>query len=111
MHLAIIGKAVFKHEEGYSDSLLKFAAHFRMCGPGAFTGELRNVSSVLQAADLLVLNSRQNHRARLGRGNVSGMPVLATRVEEYLSIQFREWLASRAARYARLGLKAPGVIA
>jgi glycosyltransferase involved in cell wall biosynthesis len=81
MHLAFIGKAVFKHEEGYLDSLLKAAAASG-CGDRVhFTGELRNVSSVLQAADLLVLNSRQEPFGLvLVEAMSSGTPVLATRV-------------------------------
>lgn len=81
MHLAIIGKAVFKHEEGYLDSLLKFAAASGSVGRVHFTGELRNVSSVLQSADLLVLNSRQEPFGLvLVEAMSSGIPVLATRV-------------------------------
>lgn len=80
-HLAIIGKAVFKHEEGYLDSLVKAAAASGCADRVHFTGELRNVSSVLQAADLLVLNSRQEPFGLvLVEAMSSGTPVLATRV-------------------------------
>jgi glycosyltransferase involved in cell wall biosynthesis len=80
-HLAIIGKAVFKHEEGYLDSLVKAAATSGCADRVHFTGELRNVSSVLQAADLLVLNSRQEPFGLvLVEAMSSGTPVLATRV-------------------------------
>jgi glycosyltransferase involved in cell wall biosynthesis len=81
MHLAIVGRAVFKHEEGYLNSLLNAAAASRCADRVHFTGELRDVSSVLQGADLLVLNSRQEPFGLvLVEAMASGTPVVATRV-------------------------------
>jgi glycosyltransferase involved in cell wall biosynthesis len=81
MHLAIVGRAVFKHEEGYLNSLLNAAAASKCADRVHFTGELRDVSSVLQGADLLVLNSQQEPFGLvLVEAMASGTPVLATRV-------------------------------
>lgn len=81
MHLAVVGKVVFKHEEGYRDSLLKSAAASGCASRVHFTGELRDVSPVLQAADLLVLNSTQEPFGLvLVEAMSCGTPVLATRV-------------------------------
>jgi glycosyltransferase involved in cell wall biosynthesis len=81
MHVAIVGRAVFKHEEGYLNSLLSAAAASRCAERVHFTGELRDVSSVLQGADLLVLNSRQEPFGLvLVEAMASGTPVLAARV-------------------------------
>jgi glycosyltransferase involved in cell wall biosynthesis len=81
MHLAIAGKVVFAHEERYFESLLRAVAEPGMSGRVHFTGEVRDVSGLLQAADLLVLNSRQEPFGLvLVEAMASGTPVLATRV-------------------------------
>jgi L-malate glycosyltransferase len=79
--LAIVGKAVFAHEEQYRRALIKKAETSGIGDRVYFTGQ-RDVSAVLQAADLLVLNS---HHEPFGLVLVeamsSGTPVLATRVD------------------------------
>jgi glycosyltransferase involved in cell wall biosynthesis len=81
-HLAIVGKAVFQHEERYRESLFDFVETAGISDRVHFTGEVHDVSRVLQAADLLVLNS---HREPFGlvliEAMSSGTPVLATRVD------------------------------
>ena len=81
MHLAVVGRAVFKHEQAYLESLVT-AVRDSGCGERIhLTGELRDVSAILQAADLLVLNSRQEPFGLvLIEAMSSGTPVLATRV-------------------------------
>lgn len=96
LHLAIVGRAVFKHEETYRESLLA-AAKASNCGDRIhFTGELRDVSPILRAADLLVLNSRQEPFGLvLIEAMSSGTPVLATRVggiPEIVSDKENGWL-------------------
>jgi L-malate glycosyltransferase len=80
--LAIVGKTVFAHEEQYRLALVKRVEASGIGDRVHFTGERRDVSAVLQAADLLVLNS---HREPFGLVLVeamsSGTPVLATRVD------------------------------
>lgn len=81
MHLAIAGKVVFVHEERYFESLLRAVAEPGISDRVHFTGEVSDVSSLLQAADLLVLNSRQEPFGLvLVEAMASGTPVLATRV-------------------------------
>lgn len=96
MHLAIVGRAVFKHEEVYLQSLLAAAKGANCYDRIHFTGELRDVSPVLKAADLLVLNSRQEPFGLvLIEAMSSGTPVLATRVggiPEIVSDKENGWL-------------------
>ncbi len=81
MHLAIAGKVVFVHEERYFESLLRAVASPGISDRVHFTGEVSDVSGLLQAADLLVLNSRQEPFGLvLVEAMSSGTPVLATRV-------------------------------
>jgi glycosyltransferase involved in cell wall biosynthesis len=81
VHLAIVGKAVFRHEGEYCDALHAAAKVSGVQGRIHFTGELADVSPVLQAADLLVLNSRDEPFGLvLIEAMASGTPVLATRV-------------------------------
>ncbi len=81
MHLAIVGKVVFQHEEQYLDALYAAVKQSRLEGRVHFTGELCNVSPALRAADLLVLNSRDEPFGLvLIEAMASGTPVLATRV-------------------------------
>jgi glycosyltransferase involved in cell wall biosynthesis len=81
MHLAVVGKVVFQHEDKYGDSLRAIAAASGTTDRVHFTGERRDVSAVLQAADLLVLNSIQEPFGLvLIEAMSSGTPVVATRV-------------------------------
>jgi glycosyltransferase involved in cell wall biosynthesis len=81
MHLAIAGKVVFVHEERYFESLLRAVAEPGVSDRVHFVGEVSDVSGLLQAADLLVLNSRQEPFGLvLVEAMASGTPVLATRV-------------------------------
>ena len=81
MHLAVVGKAVFEHEEAYRDSLVAYAAATGIKERVHFTGERRDVSEVLQGSDLLVLNSHQEPFGLvLVESMSSGTPVLAARV-------------------------------
>jgi glycosyltransferase involved in cell wall biosynthesis len=81
MHLAIVGKVVFRHEEKYLDALLGAVTASGIADRLHFAGELRDVSSALQGADLLVLNSRDEPFGLvLIEAMATGTPVLATRV-------------------------------
>lgn len=81
VHLAIVGKAVFPHEERYRQSLLAAIQEFGIGDRVHITGERRDVSAVLQSADLLILNSRDEPFGLvLIEAMSSGTPVLATRV-------------------------------
>jgi L-malate glycosyltransferase len=80
--LVIVGKAVFAHEEQYRQALVQRVERAGIGDRVHFTGERRDVSAVLQATDLLVLNS---HHEPFGLVLVeamsSGTPVLATRID------------------------------
>jgi L-malate glycosyltransferase len=81
MHLAIVGKVVFAHEEKYRELLLKTAVDAGAADRLHFTGERNDVPNVLQASDLLVLNSwEEPFGLVLVEAMSSGTPVLATRV-------------------------------
>ena len=81
MHLAIVGKVVFRHEEEYLDALRATSRVLGIENRIHFTGELYDVSPALQASDLLVLNSRDEPFGLvLIEAMASGTPVLATRV-------------------------------
>jgi len=81
MHLAIVGNAVFAHEEEYRDSLLLAVCHSGLAERVHFTGQLKNVAPALQASDLLVLNSSEEPFGLVLIEAMScGTPVLATRV-------------------------------
>lgn len=101
MHLAIVGRAVFEHEEQYRDSLLAYAAATGIQPRVHFTGERADVSEVLQGSDLLVLNSHQEPFGLvLVEAMSSGTPVLATRVggiPEIVSDGLDGWLVERGA--------------
>jgi L-malate glycosyltransferase len=81
MHLVIAGKVVFVHEEKYFGSLLRAVAEPGLADRVHFAGEVRDVSGLLQAADLMVLNSREEPFGLvLVEAMSSGTAVLATRV-------------------------------
>ena len=96
MHLAIVGKVVFRHEETYLDALRSAAREPGIEHRVHFTGELGDVSPALQAADLLVLNSSDEPFGLvLIEAMASGTPVLATRVggvPEIVTDQQNGWL-------------------
>lgn len=81
MHLAIVGKAVFRHEEEYRDSLMNYVRAAGIEDRVHFTGERDDVSAAMQASDLLVLNSHEEPFGLvLVEAMSSGTPVVATRV-------------------------------
>ena len=81
MHLAIVGRVVFRHEQAYLDALYAAAREPGIEHRVHFTGELGDVSPALQAADLLVLNSSDEPFGLvLIEAMASRTPVLATRV-------------------------------
>jgi glycosyltransferase involved in cell wall biosynthesis len=96
LHLAMVGRAVFKHEEDYLRTLQEAVAASGCSEKIHFIGELRDVAPVLRAADLLVLNSRQEPFGLvLIEAMSSGTPVLATRVggiPEIVSNSENGWL-------------------
>lgn len=80
-HLAIVGKVVFSHEKSYVQNLYEAVKTAGLEQHVHFTGELRDVASVLQGADLAVLNSRDEPFGLvIVESMASGTPVLATRV-------------------------------
>ena len=81
VHLAIVGKAVFSHEEQYRDELVEMATAAGIADRVHFTGERQDVPSVLRSSDLLVLNSLEEPFGLvLVEAMSSGTPVLAARV-------------------------------
>ncbi|MGA7338985.1 MAG: glycosyltransferase family 4 protein [Terracidiphilus sp.] len=81
IHLVLVGKVVFPHEEDYLDDLRAAVTASGIDDRIHFAGELRDVSPVLQAANLLVLNSRDEPFGLVViESMASGTPVLATRV-------------------------------
>ena len=81
VHLAIVGSVVFQHERDYSGLLYAAARVPELTGSVHFTGEMDDVYPALEAADLLVLNSRDEPFGLvLIEAMSSGTPVLATRV-------------------------------
>ena len=80
-HLAIVGKAVFAHEQEYRDELVRMAEALGVATHVHFTGERRDIANVLQSADLMVLNSvDEPFGLVLVEAMSCGTPVLATRV-------------------------------
>jgi L-malate glycosyltransferase len=81
LHLVIAGSVVFEHEKGYFNLLHAVSTAREISQHVHFTGHVQNVSALLRAADLLVLNSRQEPFGLvLIEAMSSGTPVLATRV-------------------------------
>ncbi len=80
MHLMIAGSVVFEHERPYLDRLLRAATKPSAAGSVRFTGQLEDISALLRAADLLVLNSHEEPFGLvLIEAMSSGTAVLATR--------------------------------
>lgn len=78
---AIVGKVVFQHEHDYYATLRNAVDRAGLADRVHFTGELSDVSEVLQATDLLVLNSHDEPFGLvLIEAMASGTPVLASRV-------------------------------
>jgi L-malate glycosyltransferase len=100
IHLAIVGKVVFPHEGAYLEILHAAATRLNLIERVHFTGEISNVSAVLRAADLLVLNSRDEPFGLvLIEAMASGTPVLATRVggiPEIVTDGENGWLVEKA---------------
>jgi glycosyltransferase involved in cell wall biosynthesis len=81
MHLAIVGKVVFAHEEEYRLLLARKVISAGVADRVHFTGERGDVDNVLQGSDLLVLNSwEEPFGLVLVEAMSCGTPVLATRV-------------------------------
>ncbi len=99
IHLAVVGKVVFRHEEEYLNALNAATERLGLGERVHFTGALSNVSPVLQAADLLILNSRDEPFGLvLIEAMASGTPVLATRVggiPEIVTDAKNGWLVER----------------
>ena len=97
--LAIVGKAVFSHEEQYRRALVEKAQIAGIIDRVHFAGERRDVAAALQAADLLVLNSRHEPFGLvLVEAMSSGTPVLASRVDgipEIVTDGENGWLIER----------------
>jgi L-malate glycosyltransferase len=104
LHLAIVGRAVFAHEESYRVSLEQAVAAAGMGDRVHFTGERSDASAVLRSADLLVLNSHEEPFGLvLIEAMSSGTPVLATRVggiPEIVTDSQSGWLVETGDTYA-----------
>jgi glycosyltransferase involved in cell wall biosynthesis len=107
IHLAIVGRAVFEHEERYRTELLEQVKRAGLTERVHFAGERRDVAAILQSADLLVLNSRQEPFGLvLVEAMSCGTPVLAARVggiPEIVTDSVTGWLVEADA--AALGAK------
>lgn len=99
IHLAIVGKPVFSHEEQYRDELVEMATTAGIADRVHFTGERQDVPSVLRSSDLLVLNSLEEPFGLvLVEAMSSGTPVLTTRVggtSEIVTDTESGWLIER----------------
>lgn len=81
LHLAVVGRVVFRHEEKYFTALRGAVRTAGIEDRVHFVGELGDVAPALQASDLLVLNSKDEPFGLvLIEAMSSGTPVLATRV-------------------------------
>jgi L-malate glycosyltransferase len=101
MHLVIVGAVVFEHEKSYYDLVQRAAAIPEISGNVRFTGQIQNVSALLQTSDLLVLNSHEEPFGLvLIEAMSSGTPVLATRVggiPEIVKDSVNGWLVEKGA--------------
>jgi len=99
MHLVIAGSVVFAHEKSHFELLRLAAAAPEICASVHLIGQLRNVSTLLQASDLLVLNSHEEPFGLvLVEAMSTGTPVLATRVggiPEIVKDAENGWLVER----------------
>ena len=104
VHLAIVGSVVFQHERDYSNLLYGAAGVPELAGCVHFTGEMKDVYPALEAANLLVLNSRNEPFGLvLIEAMSSGTPVLATRVggiPEIVTDGENGWLVAPGDTYA-----------
>lgn len=81
LHLAVVGRVVFRHEEKYFGELRAAVRNWGLEDRVHFVGPMNDVASVLQDADLLVLNSKDEPFGLvLIEAMSSGTPVVATRV-------------------------------
>jgi glycosyltransferase involved in cell wall biosynthesis len=81
IHLVIAGCVVFEHERGYFNLVRLASAAPEISRHVHFAGHVQDVSALLQASDLLVLNSHEEPFGLvLVEAMSSGTPVLATRV-------------------------------
>jgi len=101
MHLVIAGNVAFEHERNYFNVLRVAASAPQIAGKVHFTGHLPDVSELLRAADLLVLNSREEPFGLvLVEAMSSGTAVLAARVggiPEIVKDEENGWLVERGA--------------
>ena len=99
MHLIIAGSVVFEHERPYLDRLHRAATRPSVAGSVRFIGQIQDVSALLRAADLLVLNSREEPFGLvLIEAMSSGTPVLAARtggISEIVRDTENGWLVDR----------------
>jgi L-malate glycosyltransferase len=99
MHLAIVGKVVFSHEETCREQLVRYVADAKIGDRVHFTGEAQDASAVLRGADLLVLNSLEEPFGLvLVEAMSSGTPVLAAKVggiPEIVTDAVNGWLVEK----------------
>jgi glycosyltransferase involved in cell wall biosynthesis len=99
MHLVLAGSVVFEHERDYFNRVRAAASVPAIASHVHFVGEIEDVSALLQAADLLVLNSKQEPFGLvLVEAMSSGTPVLAARVggvPEIVNDSLNGWLVER----------------
>ncbi|MGB0064715.1 MAG: glycosyltransferase family 4 protein [Terracidiphilus sp.] len=102
MHLMIAGGVVFEHEKPYLARLQQAAARPSIAGSVRFTGQIEDVSTLLRAADLLVLNSHEEPFGLvLIEAMSSGTAVLATRtggIPEIVVDAENGWLVDKGDR-------------
>jgi glycosyltransferase involved in cell wall biosynthesis len=100
LRLVIAGSVVFEHEKEYFRRLQSATQASAARGNVHFTGQVQNVSALLQSADLLVLNSHEEPFGLvLIEAMSSGTPVLATRaggIPEIVKDSENGWLIDKA---------------
>ena len=100
MHLVIAGEVVFEHERSYFNLLRIASSASHISERIHIIGHVADVSRLMQAADLLVLNSREEPFGLvLVEAMSSGTPVLATRVggiPEIVKDKENGWLIEKA---------------